>query len=219
MLAQDDLRDIVLRAQVGESAALSEIYRRYAGMMLRYLYARVAENELAQDLTQEVFIRVMKWIDRFEYRDEQAFRAWLYTIATNVLNSYHRRRQLISTPLDANDDASAMPSSPDSTRMICDRVALEQAMQQLTIDQQKVMALRYFADLSHSEIASLLRRSEGAIKAIQHRALQSLYRLLSHETDDAHQEKRNAKVQEIGRGRSAALRTVALGQFEPQSGD
>ncbi|NJM05760.1 sigma-70 family RNA polymerase sigma factor [Candidatus Gracilibacteria bacterium] len=219
MLAHDDLRDIVLRAQVGESAALSEIYRRYAGMMLRYLYARVTENELAQDLTQEVFIRVMKWIDRFEYRDEKAFRAWLYTIATNVLNNHHRRRQLLSTPLDTYDDDLAIPSSPDDARQVCDRVALEQAMQQLTSDQQQVMTLRYFADLSNSEIAGVLRRSEGAIKAIQHRALQSLHRLLSSETDDARQSSRASTAQARELEHQPPLRSVALGQLEPRSGD
>jgi RNA polymerase sigma-70 factor (ECF subfamily) len=219
MLVHDDLTEIVLRAQAGESAALSEIYRRYSGMMLRYLYARVAENELAQDLTQEVFIRVMKWIDRFEYRDEKAFRAWLYTIATNVLNSHHRRRQLLSTPLDSDNDDSSLPSSPDSARLVCDRVAIEQAMQQLTSDQQQVMALRYFADLSNSEIAGVLRRSEGAVKAIQHRALQSLHRLLSHEAEEAPRGERATPPREPAASRSTPLRSVALGHLEPHSGD
>jgi RNA polymerase sigma-70 factor (ECF subfamily) len=180
-----ELRDLVGRAQSRDPGAISELYDRYARLILRYIYLRVGEHELAQDLTQEVFIKVIYGIERFEYRDEKSFLGWLYTIAANVLHSHQRRRRPISTSFDLQDDLVDQRSQ-DNARMITDRVALQQAIAQLTKDQQQVLTLRFFADMSNSEIAGILRRTEGAIKALQHRALQSLQRILKHEADDLH---------------------------------
>lgn len=178
-----NLQELVTRAQSGDVGAISELYDRYAGVILRYLVVRVYEHELAQDLTQEVFIRVIKGIVKFEYRDEKSFLGWLYTISGNVLNSHQRRRKLLSTPLDSQEELIDSRSQND-VRAICDRIALQQALEQLTDDQQQVLALRFFADMTNSEIATLLNRTEGAIKALQHRALQSLHRIMIRENDD-----------------------------------
>jgi RNA polymerase sigma-70 factor, ECF subfamily len=178
-----DLHDLISRAKTRDPAAISELYQRYAGLILRYLYLRVAEHELAQDLTQEVFIKIINGIERFEYRDEKSFLGWLYTIAANVLHSHQRRRRVLATPFDTQDDLIDQRSQ-DDVRSVTDRVALQQAIEQLTHDQQQVLTLRFFADLSNSEIANLLRRTEGAVKAIQHRALQSLQKILSREGEE-----------------------------------
>jgi RNA polymerase sigma-70 factor (ECF subfamily) len=178
-----DLRDLVGRAQSRDPVAVSELYDRYARLILRYIYLRVDEHELAQDLTQEVFIKVIHGIARFEYRDEKSFLGWLYTIAANVLHSHQRRRRLSSTPLELQEHLVDQ-SSQDNARTITDRVALQQAIGQLTKDQQQVLTLRFFADMSNSEIAGILRRTEGAIKALQHRAIQSLQRILNYEADE-----------------------------------
>jgi RNA polymerase sigma-70 factor (ECF subfamily) len=183
MSPSEELRELVARAKTNDPAAISELYGRYARLVLRYIQLRVAEIELAQDLTQEVFIKIINGIERFEYRDEKAFLGWLYTIAANVLNSHQRRRRVISTPFDARDDLIDQRSQ-DNARRITERVALQQALGQLTPDQQQVLALRFFADMSNSEIAGMLRRTEGAVKAIQHRALQSLQRILNREAEE-----------------------------------
>ncbi|MFQ3664336.1 MAG: sigma-70 family RNA polymerase sigma factor [Chloroflexaceae bacterium] len=183
MLSSDQLCAVIERAQQRDPTAISELYASYAGMILRYIHARVAEVELAQDLTQEVFIKIINGINRFEYRDEKAFLGWMYTIAANVLYSHQRRRRVVSTPFDTREDL-VDTSSENDVRMITDRIALQQALGQLTRDQQQVLTLRFFADMSNSEIAGVLQRSEGAIKAIQHRALQSLQKILNREAEE-----------------------------------
>lgn len=183
MLSSDELRELIQRAKQRDPTAISELYAAYAGMVLRYLHIRVSELELAQDLTQEVFIKIINGIERFEYRDEKAFLGWIYTIAANVLHSHQRRRRVVSTPFDTRDDL-VDTSSQNDVRQITDRVVLQQAIGQLTRDQQQVLTLRFFADLSNSEIAGLLRRTEGAVKAIQHRALQSLQKILNREAEE-----------------------------------
>lgn len=219
MAPSPDLRELVERAQSGDVSAISELYHRYASSLFRYLLARISELELAQDLTQEVFIRVIKGITKFEYRDEKSFLGWLYAIAGNVLNSHLRRRRLVATPLDDQNETST-DDSRNETRRAFERVALQQAMNELTEDQQQVLALRFFADLSNSEVAGILQRSEGAIKAIQYRALQSLQKILSRDVEDPARRQVAPEPATAGLiGRSAELTSIGAGPLKTRSGD
>lgn len=186
MVAELDLElpRIIARAKAGDAGAFGELYSRYAGLILRYLYVRVHEQEGAQDLTQEVFVRVIKGIGGFEYRGEKSFLGWLYTIAGNVLIGQARRKRAVSTPLDESLEL-VDPRGQDAVRSIFDRVALDQAIAQLTEDQQQVLTLKFFADMTNQEIALLIGRSEGAVKALQHRALHSLQQIMERERDGA----------------------------------
>jgi RNA polymerase sigma-70 factor (ECF subfamily) len=178
-----ELPRVIAQAQTGDPGAFGDLYAKYAGLILRYLYVRVRDQEGAQDLTQEVFVRVIKGIGGFEYRGEKSFLGWLYTIANNVLIGQARRKRAISTPLDESLEL-VDPHGQDAVHSIFDRVALQQAMSQLTADQQQVLTLKFFADMTNNEIATLIGRSEGAVKALQHRALQSLQQIIAREARD-----------------------------------
>jgi RNA polymerase sigma-70 factor (ECF subfamily) len=177
-----ELRGIITRAKSGDAGAFGELYSRYASLILRYLYARLREQESAQDLTQEVFVRVIKGIGGFEFRGEKSFLGWLYTIAGNVLIGQARRKRAISTPLDESLEL-VDPHGQDAVHSIFDRVALQQAITQLTEDQQQVLALKFFADMTNQEIATTLGRTEGAVKALQHRALHALQQILERDRE------------------------------------
>lgn len=183
MSVEPDLPHIIAQAQAGDASAISEIYGLYAGSILRFLYARLKEQETAKDLTQEVFIRVIKGIKGFEYRGDKSFSGWLFTIATNVLIGHVRRANIQHMPLD---DSSELvdPRGQEGVFAINDRLALEQAIQRLTPDQQLVLTLRFFADMTHAEIARQTQRTEGAVKALQSRALQTLQQIMAHDNDD-----------------------------------
>ena len=178
-----ELPQMIARAQSGDSGAFGDLYGRYAGVILRYLYLRTREQETAQDLTQEVFVRVIKGIGGFEYRGEKSFLGWLYTIAGNVLIGQARRKRAVSTPLDDSIEI-ADPRSQEAVLSVFDRVSLQHAIGQLTGDQQQVLTLRYFADMSNQEIAASTGKTEGAVKALQHRALQALQVILEREAVD-----------------------------------
>jgi RNA polymerase sigma-70 factor, ECF subfamily len=178
-----ELPMVIAKAQLGDSGAFGELYAKYAGLILRYLYARVHDPEGAQDLTQEVFVRVIKGIGGFEYRGEKSFLGWLYTIANNVLIGQARRKRALSTPLDESMEV-VDPRGQEEVLSIYDRVWLQQAIVQLTQDQQQVLALKFFADMTNNEIAVAIGRTEGAVKALQHRALQSLQQILARENHD-----------------------------------
>jgi RNA polymerase sigma-70 factor, ECF subfamily len=180
---ESDLQRLIGRAQRGDSIAFDDLYERYAQGILRYLYLRTREAESAQDLTQEVFIRVLKNIKKFEYRGEKSFLGWLYTIAGNVLIGHVRRKHGIQTPLDQNLDV-VDPKGQEPVATALDRIYLLNAMSQLTEDQQQVLTLKFFGDLTNQEIATVIGRTEGAVKALQHRAIQTLQQIIEHESRD-----------------------------------
>ncbi|HEY0738369.1 MAG TPA: RNA polymerase sigma factor [Herpetosiphonaceae bacterium] len=179
MPRSSDLSSAIRRAREGQPQALREIYDVYADLLFRYCYSRLHDSEAAQDCVQEIFMKAWKGIKTFEERCEHSLTAWLYTIANNVvvsyLRKYNRRRSL---PLSAE-------LRPDITQLtdlastVCDRIALRQALSQLTDEQQHVITLKFFVGLSNREISVVIQRSEGAVKALQYRALARLFRLLA----------------------------------------
>lgn len=177
-----DLPAVIAHAQQGKPDAVDVLYTAYADPIRRYCYARLGDIEAAHDCVQEIFLKVWKAITSFVYRDELSFTAWLYTIANHVVVSdLRRQRKLVQLPLDLDIDLS---SGHDIARTITDHLALWNAIRQLTPEQQQVITLRYFLGLSFLEIAKIVKRREGAVKALQHRALNRLHVLLSTDRRD-----------------------------------
>jgi len=181
--ANVELPAIIARAQAGDESAFGELYARYARYILRYMYVRTREPELAQDLTQEVFIRVIKGIGGLQYRGEKMFLGWLYTIAGNVLIGQTRRRQLSVSSLSDSADVTD-PRGQEAVSSLFERLSLQHAIAQLTVEQQHVLILKFFGDMTNQEIAATIGKTEGAVKALQHRAIQALQQILDREPSE-----------------------------------
>lgn len=178
--ANVELPAIIARAQAGDELAFGELYARYARYILRYMYVRTREPELSQDLTQEVFIRVLKGIGGLQYRGEKMFLGWLYTIAGNVLIGQARRRQIFASSLEDTLDVTD-PRGQEAVSSLFERLSLQHAIAQLTAEQQHVLMLKFFGDMTNQEIAATIGKTEGAVKALQHRAIQTLQQILNQE--------------------------------------
>ncbi len=178
-----ELPDLIARAQAGDAAAFGELYTRYAKCILRYMYVRTREPELAQDLTQEVFVRVIKGIGGLQYRGEKLFLGWLYTIAGNVLVGQTRRRQIAASSLDNTTDM-VDPRGQDAVALLFERLSLQHALAQLTSEQQHVLMMKFFGGMTNQEIATAIGKTEGAVKALQHRAIQMLQQILDRESGE-----------------------------------
>ncbi|MBO9335195.1 MAG: sigma-70 family RNA polymerase sigma factor [Roseiflexus sp.] len=178
-----ELPSLIARAQAGDAAAFGELYTRYAKFILRYMYVRTREPELAQDLTQEVFIRVIKGIGGLQYRGEKLFLGWLYTIAGNVLVGQARRRQIAASSLDDTAEVTD-PHGQDAVASLFERLSLQHAIAQLTVEQQHVLMMKFFGDMTNQEIAATIGKTEGAVKALQHRAIQALQQILEQESGE-----------------------------------
>ena len=175
-----DLASTVARAQAGDQAAFDAIYDRFADALFRYLYARCGDSGLAEELTGDVWVRVVERLPAFRFPEgdsEAAFAGWLYRIARNLMIDSYRRRHTTSVPL--SERLSSHDQPPDE-RVIAgdDRRALRAAIERLTAEQREVLLLRFVEERSNAEVALLTGRSENAVKVMQHRALGALARLL-----------------------------------------
>ncbi|MBN1956372.1 MAG: sigma-70 family RNA polymerase sigma factor [Anaerolineae bacterium] len=168
------------RAQAYDEQALGELYDRYAPRIYAYLYRRVHDAQLAEDLTSEVFVRMLRAIQS-EWFWHTSFRAWLYRIAHNLAVD-HYRRQGQAQVFDLEEQRIAAPDNPDSTLM--EKLSgqrLRAAILNLTVDQQQVLALRFGEQLTARETAAVMGKTTGAVEALQHRALVALRQMLKEE--------------------------------------
>lgn len=176
MLPTSTETELVLRARDGDHSAFTQIYERYAPAIYRYVYYRVGEVELAEDIQAEVFLRMLEGIHRYEDRG-WPISAWLYRIAHDrMIDSIRRRQGRSQVSLETWEGACDGPESTISARMEYEE--LRRTLGDLTADQREVIELRFMADLSIQEVAERLGRSEGAVKALQYRGIQSLARRL-----------------------------------------
>lgn len=171
-LAFDDVR---VAALAHEPWACHRLYDDYAGRVLGYLRAQGAREP--DDLTSEVFLRVFDRLSQFT-GDEPHFRSWLFTIAHRVLvddaRRSHRRPQTTALGLDVESRSAA-----DVEHEALANVGAEWAdelLSSLPPDQRAVVALRVTSDLSLEQVADILGKRVGAVKSLQHRALESLRR-------------------------------------------
>lgn len=159
------------------------LYDLYADRLFRYLLARVGDPDVADELTTEVFMRAMRYLDRFHISSEHpaaTMSAWLYRIAGSVASNYRRserRRPQVAEMADWWEASRA----PDPERWVEEMEELEklaQAVSQLSEDQRLVIVGKFGEEMSNAEIGQMLGKSEGAVKSLQHRALRTLARLL-----------------------------------------
>ena len=178
MTVPSDERELVRRAQQRDRGAFAEIYERYHSTIYTHIYYRVGDPSTAEDLTSEVFVRVVGSIDGFVYRDRPLL-TWLYTIARNLIID-HRRRAGRATmlPLDERLE-NGSEDVERAAELALSRRRLAVALDELTDDQRHVIILRFIEGRSLEEVAEIVGKSVGAVKALQHRALDSLRRVLS----------------------------------------
>jgi RNA polymerase sigma-70 factor, ECF subfamily len=174
----DDPEVIRLRqAQQGDTQALAAIYDRYHDPLYAYIYRRVGEVEAARDLTGELFRRFLEAL-RLGNGPDQHLRAWFYRSAHNLVVDYYRRQQH-RQHLPLQEEVLAAPENPAAAAEVAVEAArVRQALQQLTADQQQVLALKFLQGLSNEEVAAVMEKPVGAVKALQHRGLKALQRQL-----------------------------------------
>jgi RNA polymerase sigma-70 factor, ECF subfamily len=174
---------LVERAQAGDSEAFGLIYDRYVDTVFRFVYFRVGNRQLAEDLTADTFLRALKRIGSFTWQGRD-LGAWLVTIARNLVADHFksgRYRLEVTTGdvLDADREDRGPEGSPEAA--VVDHitnVALLGAVKQLNPEQQECIVLRFLQGFSVAETAQAMGKNEGAIKALQYRAVRALARLL-----------------------------------------
>jgi RNA polymerase sigma-70 factor (ECF subfamily) len=163
----------------GDLTAISELYNLHVDRIYQYVRYRTGDDQTAEDITAEVFLRAIESLGTYNDRGAP-FVAWLYRIAhARVIDYWRSSKRRQTAPLDDPLLQDGLVTTDDAIDIdFLQHRSLWIALRQLTDDQQNVIILKFVQGLGNAEIAQMLGKTEGAIKALQRRALESLARLL-----------------------------------------
>jgi RNA polymerase sigma-70 factor (ECF subfamily) len=178
-VSSQQLRQLVERAQGGERDALEELYLVHFDRIYSYLHMSVGNRHDAEDLTTQTFLKMLESIGKFRWRSAP-FSAWLFRIAHNLAMDHFRanRRWQPEEEVPEPDPGDASAAEEEALHSIGRRSMLE-LIENLSHEQQQVLTLKFVFNFSNGEAATILNKTEGAIKSLQHRALASLQRQLT----------------------------------------
>ena len=171
----DNEKALIARAKKGDAEAFAALYDRYLDPIYRFISLKVTGREAAEDLTHEVFL--VGWQKLPLYREYGLrFSSWLYRIARNkVIDHYRRERP--SESLETAEEAKLAAAASTPMEEVEHRLGMEHVracLRFLNEDQRDVVIMRFIEGLTHEEIAEIVGKSEGAVRLIQHRALDNL---------------------------------------------
>ena len=169
------LRALVELARDGDAEAFGQLYDHYMSGVFRFIYYRVGSRQLAEDLTSETFVRGLKAIQRFTWQGKD-FGAWLTTIARNLIADHFKSsRSRLEIVSDDVPEGRVTASSPEEDVLaLISNEMLFDAVNSLPPEQRDCILMRFIQGMSIAETAAALKRSEGAIKQLQLRAVRSL---------------------------------------------
>ena len=169
---------LVHRAQQRDQQAFAQLYEEHFDKIYRYVALRMGDRTEAEDITQQVFLKALQSISSFRWKGIP-FSAWLFRIAHNQVVDYLRKKTKQATvPVDE----SSISLSSDPQLLLEQKVNIEQlasATKQLTEIQHEVISLRFASGLPIAEVAKIMGKSQGAVKALQHSAIVALRKVLS----------------------------------------
>ena len=168
---------LLQRVKANDPEALAELYDQFAPALYAYIYRRVGEQRLAEDLTSEVFVKALSALRKGQFAN-QSLQAWLYRMAHNQVIDHYRRQKPV-VPLE--DEMPSPDDVPEAAHRRRWQFKLREALPQLTEEQQQVIVLRFGEGQSAGEVAQVLGKTEESIRALQHRALAALRRLLGED--------------------------------------
>jgi RNA polymerase sigma-70 factor (ECF subfamily) len=173
---------LVSRAQQGDGDAFGQLYDRYVDSVYRFIYFRVNDRALAEDFTSETFLRALRRIGTITYQGRD-IGAWFVTIARNIVFDHMKsaRHRLEITTADTFEGDDRAPSPEAAVLEALTNERLMAAVRQLGDEQRECVLLRFIQGFSVSETAAVMGKNDGAIKALQHRAVRKLAELVGGE--------------------------------------
>ncbi|MHB1133653.1 MAG: sigma-70 family RNA polymerase sigma factor [Chloroflexota bacterium] len=161
-----------------DAEAFGELYERHVKRVYNYVYYRTSRHHEAEDLTARTFTQALAHLPRYRQQGVP-FHAWLLRIAHNLVANWYRDNKRIILPLEEASEVRSRGDDPEEkAESREERKALLAAVAQLPADRQQLILLRFSHGLRASEIAVVMGRSEGAVKALLHRTLDGLHKNL-----------------------------------------
>ena len=179
--ADENVRQLVDRAQKGDRDALEELYLMHFDRIYGYLHMSVGNRHDAEDLTTQTFLKMLESIGRFKWRSAP-FSAWLFRIAHNLAMDHFRARKRWQPEEEVPEPpGSEEPSAEMLAMHSIGRQSMMELIEKLSPEQQQVLTLKFVFNFPNADVAKILDKTEGAIKSLQHRALASLQKQIANE--------------------------------------
>ena len=175
-ISKDQLELILKKAQAGSNEAFTELYNSYFERVYNFTFYRVSHKETAEDLTEEVFVKVFEKLKGLT--ELKAFEGWLFQIARNKIIDYYRSKKQTVSLEDIENTLEYETNIVDTVNLKTEQVLFIKLLKQLPDEQQKFIKLKFIEDLDNKIIAQLMNKTEGAIRVIQHRAISRLRELI-----------------------------------------
>jgi RNA polymerase sigma-70 factor (ECF subfamily) len=175
-ISPEALAQILKKAQAGSDAAQTTLYNTYFERIYRFIYYRVSHKETAEDLTEEVFVKLFGKLRNLE--QPAAFEGWLFQIARNqVIDYYGSKKQVV--PLEEVENTLEYETNVvDIVNLKTEQVVFIKLLKELSSEQQQVIKLKFLEEMDNAVIAEMLQKTEGAVRVIQHRAIAKLKELI-----------------------------------------
>src|SRR3954454_21483812 len=174
VVAERQMEDLVARAQEGDRDALEELYLEHFDRIYSYLHMTVGNRHDAEDLTTQTFLKMLESIGKFRWQSAP-FSAWLFRIAHNLSMDHFRSRRRWQPEEDVPESpGSEEPSAELEAMQSIGRQSMLELIEKLSPEQQQVLTLKFVFNFPNADVATILGKTEGAIKSLQHRALASL---------------------------------------------
>lgn len=176
-MTEQEIQQTVARAQRGDHAAFGVLYDHFVQQLYRYVYFRVKADE-AEDLTEMVFVRAWEKLAQYKLTSGSGFGSWLFRIAHNLVVDHYRLNKSIEVLTEEYQEYRAEFHPKLVTEQKMDADVLHKGLAALKDDYQQVLVLRYINGLTNQEISVVMKKSEAALRVLQHRALKALKQVL-----------------------------------------
>jgi RNA polymerase sigma-70 factor, ECF subfamily len=174
-----EVRELVERGQRGERAALEELYLLHFDRIYGYLHLSVGNRHDAEDLTTQTFLKMLEAIGRFRWKSAP-FSAWLFRIAHNLAIDHFRATRRWQPEEEVPEPEGAEETSAEDAALeSIGRRSMLELIEKLSHEQKQVLTLKFVFNFSNGEAATILGKTEGAVKSLQHRALGSLQKQIA----------------------------------------
>ncbi len=172
----DFLPNLVAKAKLGQEEAFGSIYNLYFEKIYRFIYYRVSHKEIAEDLAEEVFLKAFSKLSSIQ--NNESFEGWLYQIARNKVIDYYRDKKELVNIDEVENTLTYDSNILDVLELQENQKILLELLKELAPDQQMVIKMKFLEDLDNDKISQVMKKKEGAIRVIQHRAITKLQELM-----------------------------------------
>lgn len=173
---------LVLKAQKGDTEAFAQIYDALVKPIYRYIYYKVPEA-IAEDLTEETFFKAWQSLKSYK-KSKHPFSSWVFRIAHNLVVDHYRKHKMV----EAIDETMADPHESNNPKQQAElkltQIRLRKVIRQLPENYQQVIILKYINEMENPEIASIIGKTEGAVRTLQFRALAQLRTFLTEKEEN-----------------------------------